>query len=259
MFLQIDAAQLEWRVAVFLSNDKVGIEEINDRDANPEDPEKDIHEKNRRVFNLPSRLIAKTYLFRTIFRGTGWAFAHDPDFFHVSKDPEFWDNLNTKFFTKYNGLDALHQKWARHVAQRKLIISPLGNHWEVPLKPDGQIPWSTMVNWPVQGTGADIVLIARLTLRNRLLKAGLPVLPVNTVHDSIVYDVPNDPDLIIKTAEIALGSFKDVSLNIKRIWDFTPAINFLGEVKLGPTLKEEQMLPYTKFLEDPKWTLKSLT
>ena len=58
MLLKADAKalQLEWRVAVELSGDKVGLEEIiNGYDA---------HEDNRQRFGLPSRLIAKTLLFR---------------------------------------------------------------------------------------------------------------------------------------------------------------------------------------------------
>jgi len=75
MLIKIDAAQLEWRTAVVLSGDKVGIDEINSK--------ADIHELNRTAFTLPTRLIAKTYLFRTIFRGTGYSFSRDPNFTHV--------------------------------------------------------------------------------------------------------------------------------------------------------------------------------
>lgn len=48
--------QLEWRVAVALSEDKVGIQEILNKE--------DIHGNNQKAFVLPSRLIAKKYLFR---------------------------------------------------------------------------------------------------------------------------------------------------------------------------------------------------
>lgn len=242
MFVQVDAAALEWRVAVFLSNDKVGIQELQDRDANPADKEKDIHEKNRRAFELPTRLIAKRFLFRTIFRGSGWAFAHDPDFFHVSKEPEYWDDLNQKFFAKYNGLQQTHLKWAQLVASRKPIVSPLGNWWNIPLKPDGKIPWTVLANYPVQGTGGDIVMIARITMRNRLRKANSSSLAVNTVHDSIVYDCPNakEVDLVAKTA---IESFRDVKTNIERMWKIPCPILFPGEVKIGPTLSEDSMKP----------------
>lgn len=246
MFVQIDAAQLEWRVAVFLSNDPIGIEEINDRDLHPDDPEKDIHEKNRRVLQLPERLIAKRFLFRTIFRGSGWAFAHDPDFFHVSKDPKYWDGLNEAFFAKYSQLDKTHQEWARQVASRRPIRSPLGMEWLVPLRPNGDIPWTTLSNWPVQGTGADIVMFARVILRSRLRRQGSTSLAVNTVHDSIVYDAPN-PQEVRLVADTALQAFADVHTQMARIFHIPVPIQFPGEVKVGPTLDEKSMISYAKW------------
>lgn len=56
MFIKVDAQQLEWRVALELSRDWVGINEIIDKE--------DVHSKNQVAFELPSRLIAKIYLFR---------------------------------------------------------------------------------------------------------------------------------------------------------------------------------------------------
>lgn len=48
--------QLEWRVALALSEDWVGINEILGGE--------DTHAKNQAAFGLPSRLIAKIFLFR---------------------------------------------------------------------------------------------------------------------------------------------------------------------------------------------------
>ena len=64
MIVNVDAKSLEWCTYLFLSQDKVGIEEwhgvIND-------PSKyDIHRANQEAFKLPSRLIAKVFLFRKL-------------------------------------------------------------------------------------------------------------------------------------------------------------------------------------------------
>ena len=99
MLIQADASQLEWRTAVELSQDEVGLQEILNKE--------DTHSKNQIAFELPSRLIAKIYLFRTIFRGSGWSFANDNSFMHVSSSPSYWDDVNEKFFKKYYGLDAM--------------------------------------------------------------------------------------------------------------------------------------------------------
>ena len=56
MLIQVDAAQLEWRVAVELSKDPIGLQEILNKE--------DTHSKNQLALQLPSRLIAKIFLFR---------------------------------------------------------------------------------------------------------------------------------------------------------------------------------------------------
>ena len=60
--VNVDAKSLEWATYLFLSQDPVGMEEWY---AVCHDPTKhDIHKANQMAFNLPSRLIAKVFLFR---------------------------------------------------------------------------------------------------------------------------------------------------------------------------------------------------
>jgi DNA polymerase I-like protein with 3'-5' exonuclease and polymerase domains len=230
MLIQIDAAQLEWRAAVWLSQDQTGLQEINEK--------RDAHTDNQKAFNLPDRDTAKRYLFRTIFRGSGWSFAHDADFMHVSTSTAFWDGVNEKFYKKYWGLDQWHHKLAQIVAARKPIISPTGREWLIPMKEDGSIPWTTLSNYPVQGTSADIVMVARITLMRRL--RAIPELHmvrlVSTVHDSIVLDAPSET--VEQTAQLAVSCFDDIPKNFKKLWNVDLPIAFPGEVKAGPNLKD---------------------
>lgn len=149
MLIQADASQLEWRTAVYLSQDKTALAEILEG--------QDTHSLNQAAFNLPSRLIAKIYLFRTIFRGSGYAFSIDNDFMHVSSSPKFWDAVNEKFYAKYQGLDATHKKWADLVIQGKPIVGPFGREWDCPMKRDRygelKIPWTILTNYPVNNSG----------------------------------------------------------------------------------------------------------
>jgi len=148
MLISADASQLEWRTAVELSNDQTGLMEILDH--------ADTHSLNQKAFELPSRLIAKIYLFRTIFRGSGWAFANDADFSHVSSSSKYWDRVNEKFYAKYSGLDAQHKRWAQLVVNGKPIVGPLGRSWSLKLQDKrGElvIPWTTLTNFPVNLSG----------------------------------------------------------------------------------------------------------
>jgi DNA polymerase I-like protein with 3'-5' exonuclease and polymerase domains len=249
MLIQCDAAQLEWRVLAWLSNDPIAVREINE--------EIDFHTENQKTFGLPSRLIAKRYLFRTIYRGSGWSFAHDPDFIPISVDPKFWDGINEKFFKKYRGIDRCHQQWATRVASRQPIISPLGREWlilpeqkEVTNKFTGKVevveklPFTVFTNYPVQGTGNDIMAVARVSLTNRInkLNHGDKILIVSTVHDSIVVDC--EDEYVSVVVDLMYEVFMDIRKNLLKLWSVNSPVEFPCEVKVGPSLLEMTKVPY---------------
>jgi len=225
MLIQADASQLEWRCAAWLSNDEVALKEINEG--------LDTHSLNEKTFNLPSRLIAKIYLFRTIFRGSGWAFANDSDFMHVSKDPDFWDDINEKFYKKYYGLDRWHKELASICAKREPIRSPFGREWLILPKEDGTLHWPTFSNYPVQGTGNDLMSIARVSLRRRM--HGLRSVLVCTVHDSIVSDGPEEE--VQTVSKLMHDVFNDLPKNVVKLFGVTLPCAFPCEVKVGLDLK----------------------
>ena len=229
MFISCDAKQLEWRTIVELSQDQVALQEILNG--------QDTHELNRVAFNLPSRLIAKIYLFRTIFRGSGWSFANDPDFSHVSASTEFWEEINTKFFAKYHGIDAQHHLWKNLVQQGLPILSPLGREWELPLlNKYNKINWTQITNYPVQGTGADIMMIARVSFFKRLKQSGLPVKLIQTVHDSIVCD--GEEKYVQDIVNLYHAVFKDIQMNIKKIFNYEWITPLECECYVGKNQKE---------------------
>lgn len=146
MLVSCDASQLEWRTILELSGDPVGIEEVFQG--------QDTHSLNQKAFNLPSRLIAKIYLFRTIFnRGNGYAFTLDPDFLHVSTSVKFWDDVGKKFYSKYKKIDELYDINLQKISLGQPIVGPLGREWllEPFTTPQGQLklPVTKAVNYPV--------------------------------------------------------------------------------------------------------------
>ena len=227
MLIQCDAAQLEWRVALELSQDITGINEVLNKE--------DTHSKNQIAFELPSRLIAKIYLFRTIFRGSGWSFANDPNFMHVSSDPKYWDAVNEKFYSKYSGLDAKHKEWAQQVINGQSIVGPLGREWPIKMAVDQRgnpkIPWTVLSNYPVQGTGADVMMLARIVFYKRLQKKSYSssVLLVSSVHDSIVVDVP--AQYLQEITNLFHQVFDDLQINIKRAFGYDWKVPLACEVK----------------------------
>lgn len=230
MYLKVDASQIEWRTAVELSKDSVGLEEIKNK--------ADAHSLNQVAFQLPSRLIAKIYLFRTIFRGSGYAFAHDPQFMHVSGSPKYWDNVNELFYQKYFGLDNWHKQMAQEVVEGRNIITPFGREFSIPMRRDRQnnmaIPWTMLSNYPVQGTGADVMMIFRLSLRRRLVARGIPCKWVATVHDDVKLDM--DRKYIQQVTDICYDCFDDLPANIRKIFGYDWQTPLACEVGAGMNL-----------------------
>lgn len=233
MLIQADASGLEWRVLVELAQDAIGIEEIVSK--------ADIHTNNQKAFSLPSRLIAKKYLFRTIYRGTGWAFANDNEFMHVSTSAKYWDNVNEMFYNKYKGIDILHNKWYTDCIAGRNIVGPLGREWFISTKnKDGEfvLPINSITNYPVQGTGADIVMIARVSIFNKVKSLGLldEIKFVSSVHDSIVLDIPDKHLDLCK--ELFYKTFDDLIPNIKKIFGYEWKTPLGCECKWGPNMAE---------------------
>ncbi len=228
MLVQVDASQLEWRVLLELSRDQVGIDEILSGE--------DIHSKNQVAFELPTRTIAKIYLFSTIYRKTGWGFSQDSDFTHVSTDPKFWDDLSEKFYKKYNGIDKCHKNWSELVLYGQPITGPLGRSWSIPMKEGFRLPWTVFTNYPVQGTGADIMMLARLSAYKRIKALSIVCDFISTVHDSIVVDTL--PEHVQTVVDVFHSVFDDLQKNIKLNFQYNWAVPMSCECKAGLNMKD---------------------
>jgi DNA polymerase-1 len=230
LIVQADAKALEWWTAVWLSQDRIGLEEIREG--------RDLHSENEKAFGLPSRLIAKKYLFRTIYRGSAYAFSKDPEFAATSSSVKFWEGIGEKFFSKYSGLNATHNQWAQQVARGQPIVGPQGREWFFELvrnfRGEMVVPWTTLTNHPVQGTGHDVMAIIRVSFFNRLKKQNLKARLIGTIHDSILVDTPeeNVPAIV----ELFEQCFADMPDNFQRMFGTKPNIPLTCECHFGPSM-----------------------
>jgi len=241
MLISCDGSALEWRGAVEISGDPVGLKEILNKE--------DIHSNNQHTFNLPSRLIAKVYLFRTIFnRGNGYAFSKDPLFMEVSTSVKYWDTVGEKFYNKYKHLDLLYDKNLALIAQGKPIVGVLGREWLIPLvtnfKGELDLPVTKAINYEIQGTMADVMALARVSFNNRLKKSPYidKTLLLSTIHDSIIVDAPKayTEPLVKMFHEV----FRDLPKNIKNIFGYDWKVPLACEVKAGMDMKNMKEIKY---------------
>ena len=193
----------------------------------------DIHGENQKAFNLPERGIAKILKFRILYGGNEYSFINDPDFMIVSKKEAYWKEVIDKYYTKYRGIAKWHNNIIREVSKTGMLITPLGRTFKWDLKKTGvfKLPITEIKNHTDQGTGADIVAIARVSLFRRMRAMGLKSLLINTVHDSIVFDaIDNEVATIVKLLKEV---FRDLSSNIERIFKVVFKLEINVEILVG--------------------------
>ena len=220
-----------------MSGDKILKQEIIDT--------VDIHETNRDRFSLgegkAGRLIAKIFKFRLIYGGSAYSYANDSDFQDVSRSQKFWQNVIDEYYNKYIGIKAWHEQLIQTAQQagrleipsgRFFPISPLVNKW------NGGLDWPITVikNYPVQGFGADLVMLARLEANKRLKASGLEYRLVSTIHDSIVADCPTS--CVGAVGRILYDSIEAVPALCKKVFGYDFSLPLTSEIQVGKNKKE---------------------
>jgi len=241
-----------------LSGDKTLKQEIIDK--------VDIHENNRDKFKLggqsfregesraefearkQGRLIAKIFKFRLIYGGSAYSYANDSDFQGVSKNQKFWQSVIEEYYSKYTGIKEWHEQLIA-TAQREGVlkipsgrqfpIAPMVNKW------NGGLDWPITVikNYPVQGFGADLVMLARLEANKRLKSSGLEYRLVSTIHDSIVADCPSK--CVDAVGRILFDSIEYVPTLCKQVFGYDFSLPLTAEVQYGPNKKDMENLVLT--------------
>lgn len=168
---------------------------------------------------------------------------------HVSADPKFWDAIGEKFYKKYHGIDKCHSEWADRITKGLDIEGPFGRDWTIPMRRNKrsnelEIPWTTLTNYPVQGTGADIMMLARISFARRLKASGINAILISTVHDSIVVDVPDESD-VQSIVNMFHQVFDDIPKNIERIFKVDWNIPMDCECKVGLNMKDMEKVKRT--------------
>jgi len=236
MLIKVDAKYLDWVCAVYLSQDEVGIKEILENE--------DIHTNNQRRLALPSRLIAKVFLFRLIFGGDDYSFANDPLFSPIGNQ-SFWQKTIQNFLEKYQGLDAWHTRLVEQVVESGSVHIPTGRTWRFePERKRGELvfPRTKIVNYPVQGLEADIMSIARTSCHRRIKDKKQyvgKVLPVNSVHDELIFDIV--PELTEEVCCLIQKVFDDIPSNFFNLFKVEFNLPVRCEIFYGENWKDVKL------------------
>jgi len=216
---EADFAQLEFRVAAFLSQDKRAMEEI--------ETGFDVHSYTAKVISdagqPTTRQEGKAHTFAPLFGASGYGRSQAEAAYY------------THFNEKYQGIAEWHKQLANDAIRFNKITTPSGRQYAFPdvvRRKNGGVTHFTMIkNYPVQGfsTGC-IVPVVLMEMEERL--SSLQSCLVNTVHDSTVIDVhPQEEALVL---EIISSMNKGLNDLIKKTYNVTMNVPLLLEAKIGP-------------------------
>ena len=226
---EADGVQLEFRVAAHLGRDPVAIADIRtpgfdahwqSAEVRFKKPRKDLTKEDRRQ--------AKPYTFRPLYGATSG-----------TKEEKAY----IEFFQKrYANIYKTQTGWTYDVLKNGKLRTETGLifYW-----PDTRVEDSadgrgyirnrtSIFNYPVQSLAtADIIPIAVVYMWHRIKEAGARMFLVNTVHDSIIAEVPPDEadlfrDLANRCFTVDCCSFLDMVYGI----DFSSPLGC--ETKVGP-------------------------
>ena len=216
--LEADFAQLEFRTAAYLSQDKTAIKEIEDGF--------DVHAYTASVITesgqKTTRQEAKAHTFAPLYGATGFG--------RTSAEAKYYE----QFTKKYEGVALWHTRLAKEAMSSKVIRTPSGREFAFPnvyKNKHGRVSNFTQIkNYPVQSFAtADIVPLVLLYI-DKLLDS-MKSCVVNTVHDSIVIDVHPDEERAV--LEAINTTNKNLPSLVNSKWNIEFNVPLLLESKIG--------------------------
>lgn len=223
--MEADFAQLEFRVAAFLSQDPVAMREVIEGF--------DVHSYTAKVITdagqPTTRQGAKAHTFAPLYGATGYG--------RTPAEAAYY----THFMDKYKGVAAWHSVLAKQALNHGFIKIPSSREFAFPdvkRKRDGTVTHFTAIkNYPVQAFAtADIVPLALIEIYKRLVSIRSCV--VNSVHDSIVIDV--HPDEIQKVTTVIHEVQSQLVDLINKKWDIDFNVPLALEAKMGVNWLEQK-------------------
>lgn len=196
--MEADFAQLEFRVAAYLSQDEVAMKEVKEGF--------DVHSYTAKIISeagqATSRQEAKAHTFAPLYGATGYG--------RTPAEAAYYEH----FTEKYKGIARWHRELATEVLTHRKITTPSGRQFSFPdvkRRKNGTITHFTAVkNYPVQSFAtADIVPAVLLEIKSAISELNSCI--VNSVHDSIVIDVhPNEEQQVLDVITCVNGKLKSI-------------------------------------------------
>jgi DNA polymerase I len=225
LMLSADYSQIELRVLAHLSGDRVF------RDAFARD--EDIHTRTAsEIFDIFPQMVtpemrrqAKTVNFGVIYGQTPFGLSQELGI-STKLAKEFID----KYFERHSGARTFLDRCVKDAEEKGYVTTILGRRLTIPdiHSPNFQLrsfAHRNAVNYPIQGSAADIIKQAMVRIAERMKREEVKSRLLMQVHDELVFEVPEEErlrmeQLVIHEMEHAvdLAVPLRVELNFGRNW-----------------------------------------
>lgn len=211
---EIDSAQLEFRIAVFLAQDVQGFEDIHNK--------VDVHQFTADIIGC-TRPEAKPHTFKPLYGGKSG----------TPKEMEYYQ----AFTDKYPDITAMQDGWKMDVLRDSYLttLTGLKFYWnDTEITRSGYITNSTAIcNYPVQMFAtADIMQISVLLMWHLMKSAALESFLINTIHDSAIGEVhPGEQEEYQEIGEYAFS--EGVKDYIKKMYEIDINVPLESEISFN--------------------------
>ena len=218
--MEADFAQLEFRVAAFLSQDQTALDEVATGF--------DVHSYTAKVISDAgqpiSRQDAKSHTFAPLYGASGFG--------RTQAEAAYYK----QFTKKYSGIGKWHEALAKEALNTGKIRTPSGREFSFPdvqRRRFGGVTYFTQIkNYPVQSFAtADIVPVSLIYIDKLMGVNQMRSCIVNTVHDSIVIDV--HPDETAKVLKVINRTNEMLTSLVNKKWNIDFNVPLLLEAKIG--------------------------
>ena len=193
VLVSADYSQIELRIFAHITKDPALVQAFSS--------DEDIHAQTaRRIFAVPDgesvtpdqRRQAKTINFAVIYGASAFRVANE-----LSIDQAKASELIKAYLDLYPGVRAYLEQVLEGAREKGYVQTLLGRRRYVPdvnsrVYQFRQTAEREAANMPVQGTSADIIKLAMLSVDDKLRSSGLPANMVLQVHDELLFECPPD-------------------------------------------------------------------
>ena len=198
-FIAADYSQIELRVLAHLSKDPALLNAfLNNQDIHASTASQ-VYKTNIESVDPEMRRVAKVMNFGVIYGLSPYGISQQTDL-SAAQGAEFIK----QYFSEYAGIYGYLEETKVKARELGYVETLAGRRRYIPeiSSPNFQVRQGAervAVNMPIQGTAADIIKFAMISIDKKLIETNLRSKMLLQVHDELIFEVPTDEIEIVKS------------------------------------------------------------